>query len=52
MYTKIVALGLVASASAAAAAVPGSMRLRGGGFGALTGLPGDPRLPAPSPRVD
>ena len=42
MHRKILALGLVASASAAGVAVPSSMRLRGGGFGALTGLPGSP----------
>jgi len=50
MHRKILALGLVASASAATTGVPGSMRLRGGGFGALTGLPGKP--PSRPPLVD
>ena len=49
MFRKVFALGslgLVAAASAAGTAVPGSMRLRGGGFSDLAALPG--AFPAPS----
>jgi hypothetical protein len=42
MYTKVVALGLLSTASAVSPAVVGSMCLRGGhhGFSDLTALPG------------
>ena len=48
MFRKVFALGLVAAASAAGTVVPGSMRLRGGGFSDLAALPGA----SPTPSTD
>jgi len=49
MFTSVCTLALVASASAAGTAVPGSMRLRGGGFSALTDMSCEFRLVTPGP---